>query len=367
MFIQKPILAASAVAAAALAAGCASYERYGFVDPYTGAERLYERDHVHDMRPVAYVKVEDPAPAAYYGIEGARLAHLVYDEGEAERLDGVCPEHFRILRGETLADIAQYCDAPVATLIAYNPSLRYAGDIVEGQIVTLPRAYARLADVGIADAANVWHMLETGDTAEEIAARYNVRVEDVINLNPEIDWRAVPAGGFVRVPVSAPPAPASSVAGPRGRIDNGYRYPSGDGAGWSSGAAAAVASVMPYNLQPTRKPRGLQSDAPGLLTVDRKTVAPGGKVTVSAVGLPANREVTIYSGSNGRDLEAVKTARTDSSGAFSEPVRVGGWADLGGVIFKAEIDGGASLQSPRVGVDLIEPDPETLDALYDDE
>ena len=119
----------------------------------------------------------------------------------------------------------------------------------------------------------------------------------------------------------------------------------------------SVKAVMPYNLKPTPDPSPSAENAPASLSVDRRVVKPGGAVMVSGTKLPPNAEVSIYSGSNGREMNYVTTVHTDAEGTFSQSVPAKGASDLGGVIFKATVsDTGEELQSPRVGVDKIKPE-----------
>ncbi len=371
-FVRNRRLAAvCAVAALAILTGCASAptpRAVAYGGPYTGADRLYDRHHVHDVRPGLPFERQAPIPTAFQGVEGARLAHLIYDDATAEKLDGVCESQVTLRRGETMNDIAQYCDAPLKGLIAYNPMIRHARDVFDGEAIELG-PYARLAATNMSTFSDVWYIPQEGDTIETIAARYDATVWDIANLNPEIDWTApLPIDAFVRVPASSPaaaPAPARDISNTVG--------PSSDaGAYQGDGSSAAATAQAPYNLTPSQKPSLSSGATPNLLKVDRLAVNPGGRVTVSGANLPPNQEITIYRGTNGRDMEAVRSVRTDSSGSFSQSVRVKKSSDLGGVIFKATVgEGGNSLQSPRVGVHGIDasapPEEQENEETYDED
>ena len=57
------------------------------------------------------------------GIADARAVHYRYSDRVAEQFDGNCEHHVSIHSGETLSDIAEYCDVPVRALIAENPDI----------------------------------------------------------------------------------------------------------------------------------------------------------------------------------------------------------------------------------------------------
>lgn len=360
-FVRNRRLAAvGAVAAIAILSGCASAPPPGRVvaygGPYTGADRLYNRDQIDDVRPGLPFERQAPIATAFHGVEGARLAHLIYDDATAERLDGVCEPRVTLRRGETLEDIAQYCDAPLKGLINYNPMVRHARDVFAGEAIELGR-YSRLAATSLSTFSDTWYIPQEGDTIETIAARYGTTVWDIAILNPEIDWTApLPIDSFVRVRGSAPAAKPAADSGVSNAVESSSDY----GAYRSEGSSGAANAQAPYNLTPSQKPALSSGAAPDLLSVDRLAVNPGGRVTVSGSKLPPNRDVTIYRGTNGRDMEAVRTVRTDSEGNFSQSVRVRKSSDLGGVIFKATVDeSGKSLQSPRVGVHGIDGSAES--------
>jgi hypothetical protein len=353
---NRRLAAAGAVAALAILSGCASappQRAVAYGGPYTGADGLYHRDQVHDVRPGLPFERQAPIPAAFYGVEGARLAHLIYDDATAERLDGVCEPQVTLRRGETMDDIAQYCDAPLKGLIAYNPMVRHARDVFAGEAIDLG-PYSRLAATSMSTFSDIWYIPQEGDSIETIAARYDTTASAIAVLNPDIDWTAaLPVDAFVRIPVGAP-----ASAAPGRDIRNNIAPSSDYGASPAYGSTGDANAQAPYNMTPSRKPDLSSSVRPNLLRVDRLAVSPGSRVTVSGSNLPPNREVTIYRGSNGRDMEAVRTVRTDSEGNFSQSVRVRKSSDLGGVIFKATDEDGRSLQSPRVGVHGIDASDE---------
>jgi hypothetical protein len=103
---------------------------------------------------------------------------------------------------------------------------------------------------------------------------------------------------------------------------------------------------MPYQMTPAQE--AAEKQAPRkLLMINKRVVGAGEQVTVTGEGLPADREVSIYRGPNGNEMQFVGTVRTDSNGTFSEDFEVTG-DNGGGIIFQAAVEGGTRLQSPRV-------------------
>ena len=146
------VIGASALA---MASGCATTEQqarvstYGAPAPedgvYTGADRVFADGHMDELRRAgAASSIERPDAAllaAYEGVEGARLAHRVFGEARAEALDGACEQYVKIGQGETLYDIASYCDVPVTMLISANPVVHNPRHVEAGQIVEVPQLF----------------------------------------------------------------------------------------------------------------------------------------------------------------------------------------------------------------------------------
>jgi len=358
------------VGLAALAAGCTTTTRHARAvtygapasvsgSNYTGADRIFRNGYIEAMRPGAPDATEAQILASYEGVDGARLAHRLYGEARAEQLDGACEPYVKIVRGETLYDIAQYCDVPVTMLMDYNPLVRAARHVEAGEIVEVPQifnperhALAYGAAAGVQPAS--WYVVQPGDTLGDIAARHLVSAGSIAALNPYVDVERLAVGAQLRIPAAGghDAAAAPLIAG---ALPYPYGPASAYGGKGEGAYASEVTAVMPYASRPLHSTADEAVPKSLRLAVDRKTVKPGGDVVVSAAGLPANAAVSLYRGANGADLEFVKTVVTDSEGRFSEPVTVAGSSDIGGVIFRATIDAsGKQLQSPRVGVDKIE-------------
>ena len=392
--LRSVFIGAASVGALA-AAGCATTdpryartETYGppvqVASNYTGPDRLYRNGFVDNTRPSsshAGVVTEARVLAAYEGLDGARLAHRLYGAAQAERLDGACGRFEKITQGETLYEISQYCDVPVEMLVDYNPVVRNPRHVVAGQIIEIPQIYnperhaisAAASDSGVVFAS--WYVVQPGDTLNDIAARHLVSSTSIANLNPGVAWASLPVGSQIRLPavgtgeeVLATQAQPISGALPYAYGPASAYRPSAPASGSSdSGVVTGDVGLMPYQMTPAQKAAEKGASLSSLI-VDRDSVDPGADVIVSASGLPAYTDVSIYRGANGRDMRYVKTVRTDGAGNFSEPVRVRRSTDLGGVIFRATVDKtGEKLQSPRVAVNSLEDSPVYGDPMGEEE
>lgn len=372
--------AVASLLALAAAAGCATTpDRYAdasgaYYNPsYPDADRIFRNGYVDATRPLssahAAAAVDARTLAAYEGIEGARLAHQVYAEAQAEKLDGACERYVKIVQSETLYDIASLCDVPVYMLMDYNPSIDSPRHVFDGQTVEVPYlvngdrlAYAQ--EAGLINAAATY-VVQPGDTLSSIAASHLAPAYSIADLNPEVDWRALPIGAQILIP--AEPGALGVPGTPRAKPISSYL---GDGdfsgdrswrRGRGRGHTSEIEKLMPYKLKPVGAEEAAAADFGGMLAVDKTIVSPGQRVYVSASGLPANSLVTISRGANRAELRAVETVRTGPDGTLNAGVRVPRRADMGGVVITATIDRtGETLYSERVGVLGVE-DEEALE------
>lgn len=369
-------LLAVAIGACAIlsASGCATGARQAstFGAPasgYTSADRLFASGRIDDLRPDSPITGERLEPsmlAAYEGLDGARLAHRIFGQARAEKLDGACEQYVKIVQGETLYDIAQYCDVPVELIVSANPVIRNPRHVEAGDIIEVPQLFnaERHALGGAGSVSGVqyasFYVVQKGDTLTNIAARHLISPAALANLNPGADWARLPVGYTLKLPavaaIAAPSSPSEAAPVVPPAVASAYgaaAVSSSDGDDYVP--PAEVTAMMPYASSPAHAAPEQPVAKSLALAVDRTIVKPGGSVTLSAVGLPANKTVSIYRGAHGGALQYVMTVKTDAKGGFSESVAVTG-SDPGGVIFRAMIDEtGEQLQSPRVGIDKIKP------------
>ncbi|MEE4208172.1 MAG: LysM domain-containing protein, partial [Parvularcula sp.] len=121
--------------------GYASMAAPGLTTPYAapGVTTPYDRY----ATPVSY---NNANPQDFIGYAGSRYAHRMYSEAFAETVDGQCEEVVTIQYGDTLSDIAEYCDTSVTALLSSNPSIRNPRFLSAGQSVYVPRVRANVYD-----------------------------------------------------------------------------------------------------------------------------------------------------------------------------------------------------------------------------
>lgn len=373
------------LSAAALSACASSYESAGR-DPYvaahyTGAEQLYAAD-IRAAQFPPQQRSENGTPfemASYEGINGARRAHQLYSAADAEALDGRCERFVEPAATETLVQIADLCDVPLDTLVAYNPDVKnisYAERVVT---IEVPGGKVNPAGTFAAsEALASLYEVQEGDTLSSIAYRLNVSASSIANANPDISWTILSPGQLLQKPVAAT-APVYAGPGP-------YTAPAGaQWQGWTGNSLGASAGGYggdvlhaPYTLRPTRPFAGRDPGTPedANLVVDKPAVRAGDRVRVTARAKPGE-EVVFYSGSafdrptdSGKErMKEVARVTADENGEATASIRVKRKSDMGGVIFKAAPEGSdEALYSDRVGVvKLDDAEEDEIDELTDEE
>ncbi len=387
------------VALFAALGGCAS-QQLG-LDPYRAAEyagaehKLYRTDGLANLSRSAQTDPETGEiieATLYRGVEGARKAHTLYSVQVAEQLDGDCEPFVRTAQNETLLDIADYCDVPMATLVGYNPDIENPYNMEAGWLVGVPTnavggegiagpAAARAELVGL-------YTLRPGETLNDVAVRFNISTSQLVGMNPQVTWGELQAGERLRLPnvginergaAPAEPAPqriaqqstaprygarAYAVQEERRATPGGWTgYDGYDGVVEDPGYTdEEVASLMPYRLGPidARDPARAAREA-AVVSVDKAAVRAGGSVAVSLVGVPAGTSVTFYRGKSPTTMTVARTVTADADNVARYVYRVPtATSDFGGYLFSAvRADNGATYYSRRVAVMKISR-PDTL-------
>ena len=232
------------------------------------------------------------------GIDDARRAHRLYADAQAEEFDGYCEQVVTIERGETLSDIAEYCDVSVADLIEANTQIRNVHNIEIGQQVRIPdntgsvyegqifsRATYRADDED--DFVNVnyvpragnqpFYVVRPGDTLSEISAETNVTYRTLASLNPGLRPRQLEVGQRIYLPASV------------GQTRRPVYYDEDPG----------VRPVV--SISPARGPKN-------------------GKIQILAEGFERGTEVNVFIGRGQDDLTRLKIVETDGDGRINETV-----------------------------------------------
>lgn len=336
---------------------------------YTGAPQPDRPDH--------YARLTAPEQtsangtpfelASYAGIDGARRAHMLYTDEEAEALDGRCEKYIQPNQTESLIDIANLCDVRLDTLVAYNPDVTNVSYAAPGAVIEIPGGVVSpRGTLAMAGALSELYSVQEGDTPEKIAYRLNVSTQSIMNANPDVNWLALSEGQSIRKPAAVvTSSPAARYAPPQAEaVWEGY---SGQGISASGAGGAGISVHAPYALKPTKsyaRPAGVYPDAE--LTVDRAFAKPGESVMVTAKATPG-ADVTFYSGDEPGELKKSTTVRAGDDGKASARIVIKKRANAGGVVFGAREQGSSTTQySDRVGVVTLKEHDATSDDVEDD-
>ena len=106
---------------------------------------------------------------------------------------------YAIRAGDTLYRIGVRFNSSVPAIISANPGI--APNFLRiGQVICVP-----LQPVYPACPEGNYYNIRPGDTLNEIAQRFNVSLDDLIEANPGIDPNALNIGQVICVPLATPP------------------------------------------------------------------------------------------------------------------------------------------------------------------
>ncbi|MEX6632575.1 LysM peptidoglycan-binding domain-containing protein [Hyphococcus lacteus] len=288
--LSAKFFGASVVAMSAVA--CASSNDYRYSDQYEPYGSGYEN--------VRYDESNRTDRRSFNGINGARVAHRLYGDARAERVDGDCEARVNIERGETISDIAEYCDVPVAALIDVNPQIRNPRAVSAGELIRVPnvrgtvyegssRQNIRYSDDYIQasvietdrDDRN-YYVVRRGDTLGEIASQFDISLREIRRLNGNIDPYALQVGERIYLPRYA-------QIDPRQRERRDYVH---------------------YKNEPP-----LVSISPALGPRD-------GKIRVIGENFRQGEQVTVFFGKDKNNLTKLKMVESDGDGRIDEYIRL---------------------------------------------
>jgi LysM repeat protein len=209
-----------------------------------------------------------------------------------------------IYRGETISDIAEYCDVPVVSLVRAN-NIRNVRNVASGQQLHIPSVrgevyegsyrYAyqdeRYRDASYRDdyIPASWvedyqgresYRIRRGDTLAEIAWRFDVPLRTLFQLNPGVHPRELQVGERIYLP-------EYSRTSPRDRERRDYVY---------------------------------YQDEPPLISISPARGPRDGKIRVIGDNFRQGEKVTVYFGDSRDKLTQLRIVETDGDGRINELV-----------------------------------------------
>jgi len=182
----------------------------------------------------------------------------------AAQAQTTCGNPFFVQSGDTLSTIANACGTTVNALLKANPQISNSSQLTVGERVYIPGRLVSINGQSVYIAAQ-------GDYLSEIAVRYGISLQALIQANPQLS------------------NPSLIFPGQRIYLQSGI-IP-------ITGAQAQV------SLTPISGPAGTQ-------------------VILSGTAFPANTPVSVVIGQPGAGTTTVASVTTDSNGSFSIPVSI---------------------------------------------
>lgn len=213
-----------------------------------------------------------------------------------------CGDTYTVQRGDYLKLIANKCNVPYASILAWNPQIRNPNLIYPGQVI-------RLVEGASIPVTGKTYVVRPGDTLFKIALRFHTTVDAILAVNPQIKNRnIIYVGQVINLPegvVGPGPGPGPVPGGPR-------------------------------------------------VTLSTLSVASGGTVTVNVTGFPASAEIDYRIGKQGAGYTAVVDGTTSTSGTASATVTIPSSAVAGEkwviVVMTTSLRTGTTVTSPAITI-----------------
>lgn len=137
------------------------------------------------------------------------------DESKPEIKDEQVPadaKHImhRVKAGETLYSLSRQYNVSIAEVQKLNPEVTSSG-LKEGMVLLFPRVKASVETTEEPDTNFFWHEVKAGETAWMISRNYELTLDSLYMLNPELR-EGLRIGQMVKLPLNRKPRPKDDLA-----------------------------------------------------------------------------------------------------------------------------------------------------------
>ncbi len=145
------------------------------------------------------IKAENPE--LEHGLRYDQLIKIPYFEEPHEKEKEDYIEH-KVRRRETLFGISQEYDVSVEELLKHNPEARKGLQV--NQVIRIP------VEPEVEEVKHKTYEVSAGETFYSLSRKFDVSVEDIINMNPELEG-VLKAGETIKLPYHAKLDPAEEI------------------------------------------------------------------------------------------------------------------------------------------------------------
>jgi LysM repeat protein len=194
-----------------------------------------------------------------------------------------CGDTYTVAHGDYLSKIAYTCDIALSTIISLNPEIKDINIVYVGQVIRL-KSSGTIPVTGGTGGTYGTYTVVMGDYLSLIARRFGTTTTELLRVNPAI---TNPSLIYIGQVLYLPSGTTST------------------GTGTTTGTGSA------------------------LVTLSTRSAKVGAQVEVKVTGFPANAEVDLRIGKEGKAYTAVVDGKTSSSGAVTVKVTIPSAAVVG--------------------------------------
>lgn len=228
---------------------------------------------------------------------------------------GGCGTSVRVVRGDTLNEIAARCDTTVQAILNANPTIVNPNLIFVGQIIQIPQGNGNNGNgdpVGQPSVRVVPDSAVPGATVDVFATGFPANSNITFGIGPQgqsINTARVVTNeqGAAETTLTVP---AGARAGQRLEVIAFVPVPNGPSATTSLTVRATPVNGVDVTLRPTSGPAGTP-------------------VTVRATGLPANRTIQIGAGRVASEYDLLAEAQSSAQGTLVHTIEIPTWSEPG--------------------------------------
>jgi len=141
-------------------------------------------------------------PEIFRGLEVGAILKIPADPVHSEEIiiQSTDDFHYHVIQeGETLYFLSKKYGIPVDIIEQYNPEVEYS-DLQLNQVIRIPKTSADQEQSRFTTEDYLYHYVQKGETLYSLSVFYDVTVDEIKELNPELQWGDLKFDEYIKIP-----------------------------------------------------------------------------------------------------------------------------------------------------------------------